>query len=143
MDYSVTELERRMANLIRVGTIAEADYDAARVRVRSGKQLSGWLPWMVQRAGPDRTWWAPEIGEQVLVFAPDGEPANGVVLGAIYQAAHPAPENRETIHSVHYQDGTRLSYDREAHHLTITAQGPITVVATGPVVVQAPQIRLN
>ncbi len=144
MDYSVAELDRRLSNQCRLGTIEQADYTAARVRVRSGDLLSDWLPWVVMRAGPDRTWWAPEVGEQVVMFAPDGEPANAVVLAALYQAAHPPLADRPTIHVTAYEeDGTRVAYDREAQHLTIDTPGRITVMAQGDVVIQGGRIRLN
>ncbi|WMR36092.1 phage baseplate assembly protein V, partial [Metapseudomonas otitidis] len=39
-------LARLLENLIRLGTIAEVDHAAARVRVQSGQLLTGWLPWL-------------------------------------------------------------------------------------------------
>ncbi|MEE9357245.1 hypothetical protein [Candidatus Vondammii sp. HM_W22] len=41
MSYELAEIERRLANLIRLGTVEQADYDKARVRVRSGELLTG------------------------------------------------------------------------------------------------------
>lgn len=142
-DFARSETDRRLANLIRLGTVAEADYGAARVRVQSGDLLTGWLPWLTLRAGPDVTWWAPEVGEQVLLLSPSGDPAQGVVLAAIYQAAHPAPEYRETVQVTVYADGTRVCYDRETSHLTIEAVGNVTLIAAADVSVQGRTIRLN
>jgi phage baseplate assembly protein V len=145
---TLAELERTRANLLQVGTIAEADYAAARVRVLMGGLTSAWLPWTAARAGGDRTWAAPEVGEQVLVACPDGDPASGVVLGAIYQAAHAAPaDNADTTRTV-YSDGAVVEYDRAAHAmavtlpsggtLAVTAPGGVTVNADGGVTVNAP-----
>ena len=141
--FSLAELDRRTANLIRLGTIEAADYAAARVRVRSGELLTGWLPWLTTRAGPDVSWWAPEVGEQVVLLSPSGEPASGVVLGAIYQQRYPAPESRETVHTTVYQDGTTVTYDREAHHLTVACVGDVTLIAQGDVSVRGRTIKLN
>lgn len=115
MSFQIAELERRLAGLIRFGTVEEADYARARVRVRMGEAVSDWLPWLTLRAGNDRSWWPLEVGEQVLVLSPSGETAQGVVLGSLYQAEHPAPADRPTIDRRVYADGAVMSYDREAH----------------------------
>ena len=91
-DFEITELNRRLANLIRLGKVEEIDLAAARVKVRIGELLTAPLPWLTQKAGADKSWWAPEVGEQIVVFSPSGDPAQGVVLGAIFQQAFPPPE---------------------------------------------------
>jgi len=48
--FRVTELERRLSNLVAVGTVAEVDAAAARVRVRLGALLTDWRPWLAPRA---------------------------------------------------------------------------------------------
>lgn len=152
----VAELARRLANLIRAGRIAQADYVRARVRVRIGDLLTGWLPWLTHRAGGDRSWWAPEVGEQVLVLSPDGEPAQGWVLPAGFSDAAPPPANRPEVHCTIYDDGAVIEYDRAAHKLTamipgdvvLTAQGRLTaeigatvaLTAEGDVAVKAPRL---
>lgn len=129
----LADLARRLANLIRPGLIAEADYARARVRVRAGELLTDWLPWLTHRAGGDVTWWAPEVGEQVLILSPDGEPAQAWVLPAGFSQAAAAPANRETVHVTRYQDGAVIQYDREAHKLTATIPGDVELTATGSV----------
>lgn len=129
--YRVTELERTMANLLRVGVVAELDAPAARVRVQSGQLLTAWLPWFTRRAGQDRDWWAPEPGEQVMLLCPDGDLAQGVVLPAIYRAAHPAPGDRPTLRRVEFADGGFLEYDRAAGNLTIKVVTDATINVGG------------
>ena len=126
----LAELERTRANLIQVGVVAEADYAKARVRVLMGGLTSAWLPWTTARAGGDRTWSAPEVGEQVLVACPDGDPASGVVLGAIYQTAHGAPASSADVHRTTYSDGAVVEYDRAAHALKATLPGGATAALT-------------
>lgn len=115
MSFELADLQRRLANLIRVGVVAELDEAAARVRVKAGGITTAWLPWLTTRAGGDRSWWAPEPGEQVLLLAPSGELAQAVVMPAIYQDAHPAPADVRSVRRVEYQDGTVVEYDREQH----------------------------
>ncbi|ACS80183.1 phage baseplate assembly protein V [Maridesulfovibrio salexigens] len=116
-NFRNSETDRRLANVIRIGTVAEADYQKARVRVAFGTAVSDWLPWITFRAGGDHTWWAPEVGEQVVVLSPSGETSGGVVLGAMFSTNHPAPADRPTIHRTTYEDGAILEYDRENHIL--------------------------
>lgn len=125
--------ERVQANLVQVGVVAEADYPQARLRVTLAHGLkSAWLPWLTARAGGDRTWWAPEVGEQVVVLCPDGEPAGGIVLGALYQAQAAAPSDQASVHRTRYQDGAILEYDRAAHALKATLPAGGTAALTAP-----------
>ena len=118
MSFSQTEIERRMANLIRVATIESVDTASVTCRVRIGELVTGDLPWLAARAGDTRTWSAPDVGEQVLVFSPFGDLAQGIVLPSLYQTAHPAPESSADISGVHYKDGAVVSYDEANHKLS-------------------------
>ena len=118
-EFRLIELARRLANVVRPGVVAETDYALARVRVEYGGPgaVTGWLPWLAARAGGDRSWWAPEIGEQVLILAPSGELSNGIVLAGLYQSNRPAPAASSDKHLVRYSDGAEIEYDRAAHRL--------------------------
>jgi phage baseplate assembly protein V len=125
----IGELERRLSNTIRPGTVLEADYAKARLRVTMGDNTSAWLPWLTSRAGEDRTWHAPEVGEQVIVMAPGGELSAGYVMpGGIYKTDYPANGDKAEISRTTYKDGAILEYDREAHtHLLQLPEGSATV----------------
>ncbi len=141
------ELERSRANLVQIGTVAEADYTKARVRVKLGELVTAWLPWLSVRAGGDRTWSAPEVGEQVSVLCPDGDPAGGIILGAIYSSANAAPANAATVARTVYADGAVVEYDRAAHRLSavlpsgatvnLVADGGMTINAEGGITINA------
>ncbi|WP_434361058.1 phage baseplate assembly protein V [Parasalinivibrio latis] len=133
----LAELERRLANLLMTGQVADVDYPSGYVKVAAGALTTTWLPWVTHRAGPDVSFWAPEVGEQVMVLSPCGEPELGVVLPAIYQNLYPHTDQRETVKRVQFADGADMSYDRARHALaillppgattTLIAQGGITV----------------
>ena len=125
----IGELERRLSNTIRPGTVLEADYAKARIRVTMGDNTSAWLPWLTSRAGEDRTWHAPEVGEQVIVIAPGGELSAGYVMpGGVYKNDYPANADKAEISRTTYKDGAILEYDREAHtHLLQLPEGSATV----------------
>jgi phage baseplate assembly protein V len=137
-DFKSTELDRRLSNMIKFGTVQEADYINAKVRVKAGDILTGWLPWNTQRAGGDITWHAPEIGEQVLILSPSGELNQGLVFTSLYQALKPPPVATPDKHTHVYSDGAVVEYDRALHHLkailpdgattALTSSGGITII---------------
>jgi phage baseplate assembly protein V len=142
--------DRRIANLIRVGVIAQLDEthaDGPRVTVDLGDVVTTWLPWLTLRAGEDRAWWAPEPGEQVLVLSPSGELAQGFVLAGIPSDLYPANGDRKTLRRTTFKDGTVVEYDREAHQLKVDASasnGAVVVeVGTGSVTINCATATVN
>jgi phage baseplate assembly protein V len=130
MSYRIIELERRLSNLVRLGNVTQVDYPKARVRVDIGGNTTAWLPWISQRAGNDKVWHPPDIGEQVVIISPSGELAAGVVLpGGIYKQDRPANGDKATISRTTYEDGTVSEYDRElhVHSLKIPTKGTAVV----------------
>ncbi|WP_319778445.1 phage baseplate assembly protein V [Maridesulfovibrio sp.] len=117
LSRAYADISRKLENTLRIGKICEADYGKARLRVELGEVTTGWLPWITTRAGNDISWWAPELGEQVMVLSPGGDLAQGVVLPAIYQTASPACADRPTIDRITYEDGAIIEYDKAAHRL--------------------------
>lgn len=151
----LSDIERRLSGLVWIGRIYDVRYDPPRARVRYGDDaVSNWLPWMTARAQNDRTWQAPEVGEQVLVICPSGDRTQGVILGAVYRMDQPAPGDRASVHRIVYDDGTVDEYDREAHHRLIELRGPNgsmtirsgtteVVIKPGHVAIRADRIDFN
>lgn len=87
------EAARRVNNVLRLGSVAEVRHAApARCRVRSGDNLTDWLPWLSLRAGgaaDGAAWWPPAVGEQVLLLAPGGDLAQAVVLPGVFSDQRP------------------------------------------------------
>lgn len=129
------ELSRLIENLVRVGTIAEIDLVKARVRVRTGDLLTGWLPWTAVRAGADRDWDPPTVNEQVLLLSPSGQLANGVAITGLFSTQHPANGDRANLHRRTYSDGAVIEYDSQAHHLSahLPAGGTTELISDGGV----------
>ncbi|MBY6206887.1 MULTISPECIES: phage baseplate assembly protein V [Halomonas] len=134
---NVAELLRLLHNLIRLGTIAEVDHAAARVRVRSGELLTAWRPWIECRAGTTRSWNPPTVGEQAVLFSPGGDPAAAVVLTGLYRDAHPAPAASADLWRVVLPDGAVIEYDHAASHLAATLPGSATITAPGGLTIHA------
>ncbi|NCC97285.1 MAG: phage baseplate assembly protein V [Synergistales bacterium] len=134
-DWLVSDLGRRIANLIRIGTVVELDETAARVRVTcgagDGKITTAWLPWVTSRAGPDRTWWALEPGEQVLILSPSGEMAQGVVAGSLYRDSYPPPASSKDVRRTEFEGGSFLEHDRKAGKMRLHVEGDLEVTVSG------------
>lgn len=126
--WAQSETERILANMIRVGAVSQLDEANARVKVSVGGLSTDWLPWVTARAGATRTWSAPRPGEQVIVLAPYGDPAQAVVLPAIYQDAYPAPASTKDSDRTVYPDGTSVDYNSASNTLNITVAGSSKVI---------------
>ncbi len=126
---ALNDIDRRLANIVRVGTIAELDEAQALVKIDLGDQVTDWLPWATGRSGGNRSWDAHEVGEQVMLFAPSGELAAAVVMGSIPQTAHPAPASSKDHTRYQWSDGAYIDYDRAGHlyRLDVPAGGGITL----------------
>lgn len=131
--YRLTETERKLANTVLKGAVVAVDPATAKIKVKSGGITTGWIPWLVTRAGGDRTWTAPEIGEQVAVMCPSGRPSQGVAVGALYSTAAPAPADSLDKTTTVWSDGASLTYDRAAHAWTldVPAGGAIVLKVAG------------
>ncbi|WP_264686486.1 phage baseplate assembly protein V [Wolbachia endosymbiont (group B) of Rhopobota naevana] len=127
--FAISELNRKLANVIRIGIVKEIDYEKVKVRVKIGEILTDWVPWITSKAGKDRDWCPPDIDEQVVILSPLGELSLGVVLLGIYQQKYSALENKKEVSSLTFQDGTKLSYDKDKHHLEIEVVDKITLKA--------------
>lgn len=98
-----------------------------RVKVKSGNIVTAWRPWLNLRAGADREWDPPTVGEQVVLLSPSGLLAQGVALTGLFSDLIPANGDREGLHRRTYRDGAVIEYDSIAHRLrAILPNGGIT-----------------
>ncbi len=91
MSAELSDLQSRIANLIRVGTIHSIV--AGRARVSFGENnITAPLPWQTTQAGDIKEWNGhPKVGEQVSVINPGGTGNAGYIQrGAIFTEANPA-----------------------------------------------------
>jgi phage baseplate assembly protein V len=122
MSAEIGDIQRRMANLFRVGKVAEVDRAKGRVKVQFQGVTSAWLPWMTGRAGAVRDWNPPSIGEQVCVCAPSGELGAGFIMpGSINYDGNPAPDSRENVQKLTLPAGG--SYEISVGGMTLVLAG--------------------
>ena len=145
----INELARAIRNLIRSGVVTEVDTAQGLCRVQSGGIQTTWLNWLTTRAGRSRTWWAPSVGEQVLLLAIGGELDTAFVLPGIFSDDNPAPSASADAWHVAFPDGAVIEYEPETGALTVsgiktadvTASDSIT--ATVPVVLVKAETRIT
>lgn len=135
MQSILSELDRRLANIVRVGTVTAFQAGAVdgsavpMVQVDLGDLTTDWLPVAMSRAGGNASYDTPEVGEQVLLFAPSGELANAKVMGSIPQTSAPAKFTDQNNTGYAWSDGAKQTYDRAGHHyvLQIPDAGDLTL----------------
>ncbi len=138
-----SELARAVRNLIRIGVVVDVDVDEGRCRIQTGGNTTDWLNWLTCRAGRSRTWWAPSIGEQVLVLALGGELDTAFVLPGIYSDDNPPPSVSADAFHVSFPDGAVIEYEPETGALKVTGIKTADVTASESVTVTVPVVTVN
>lgn len=131
------ELERQLANLIRIGRVKSVQYDPPAVKLSIGDLETDWLPWSTSRAGGTRSWTAPTVGEQRMLFSPYGDMGQAVIGPAIYQDDYPAPATSGDQEHVVFPDGSSVDYNSATNTLTVSVAG------SGKVIVNCKQADIN
>jgi len=119
--------------MILFGTVTENDPATYRVRVEFPADgiVSGWLPVLVRATVQDTdTDTIPAVGTAVACLM-DHNVEDGVVLGSYYDANNPPPSGTsETKRATVYRDGTEISYDSDAHLLTVSGGSSLAIEVT-------------
>ncbi len=154
MRQTLHEHSRQLAHLILPGTVAELDAATACVRVEAGELLTGWLPVMAARAGVDR----------FMVAAAARRTSPRPVSQWRFSTGHrvtrqPVPDRfpipGDTAHQacIVFGDATSVTYDRQAHTLTVDASASsgtvnlicatATLQASHHVILDTPQVQMT
>lgn len=131
--YDVSELNRQISNLARIGTVKELDEANARVKLSVSGLTTDWLPWSAARAGKTRTWSPPQVGEQVVMLSPFGDMGQAVIIGSLFSDTDPAPAASKDQETTVYPDGARIDHNSATHATTLTlnAGGTLNVSVGG------------
>ena len=121
----ISELFRRVSNIIRIGKVISVDYSKAKAKVKIGNLTTDFMPWLT----PSTSAWIPlKNGEQVLVLSPNGDLRMGMILPALYQSSKTPPAH----------DSNKITFNVDVNHKgAITATGNIStsgnITTTGKV----------
>lgn len=140
---TIQELARTIRNLIRSGVVSEVDTVQGLCRVQSGGIQTTWLNWLTTRAGRSRTWWAPSVGEQVLLLAIGGELDTAFVLPGIFSDDNPAPSASADAWHVAFPDGAVIEYEPETGALTVSGIKTADVTASESITATVPLVLVK
>lgn len=128
----ISELERRLANVVRHGTVAEVDV-ARGVRLRLGGTdaepfLGPWVPYG-QAAGALKVHTPPSVGQQMTVFSPAGDFRQGTALPMAWSTENPSPSGATDENVVTF-GGVTMKLTGEAVEIAIGGV-KVTISGTG------------
>lgn len=132
------ELSRLIENMIRIGTIADADHANQMVRVTSGDLTTDWLPWPAE-IGRNFIRWRPlRTDAQVVLACPSGDPAQAVIVAMLYRDTLPPPSTSPTVDRIQFDDGSYVEHNADDGSLSIHATGQLTLSSNSQLTLQAP-----
>lgn len=140
---SIQGIGRAIRNLIRTGVVTAVDLDEGLCRVQTGGIQTTWLNWLTSRAGRSRTWWAPSVGEQVLILAVGGELDTAFVLPAIFSDDHPAPSASADAFHIAFPDGAVIEYEPDTGALTVSGIKTAEVTASKSITATVPVVMIK
>ncbi|MCW2479180.1 phage baseplate assembly protein V [Candidatus Symbiopectobacterium sp. NZEC135] len=140
---TLTEIQRLLRNLIRVGVVTHVNTRDALCRVQTGDMTTDWLNWLTRRAGRSRDWWAPSIGEQVLILSIGGELDTAFVLCGIYSDDNPAPSASADALHISFPDGAVIEYEPENGALTVSGIKTANVTASESLTATVPLVLVK
>ncbi|EJC0563303.1 phage baseplate assembly protein V [Enterobacter cloacae] len=143
MNIQTNEILRLLRNLVRIGIVTDVDYDEGLCRVQTGGLETTWLNWLTCRAGRSRVWWAPSVGEQVLLLAIGGELDTAFVLPGIFSNDHPAPSASPDAIHVAFPDGAVIEYEPESGALTVSGIKTADVTASDSITATVPLVLVK
>ncbi|MCK7442543.1 phage baseplate assembly protein V [Enterobacter roggenkampii] len=143
MKTELNNVMRILRNLIRIGVISEVDSDKGLCRVQTGGMETTWLNWLTCRAGRSRVWWAPSVGEQVLLLAIGGELDTAFVLPGIFSDDNPAPSASPDALHVSFPDGAVIEYEPESGALTVSGIKTADVTASDSITAAVPVVLVK
>ena len=127
------EINRRIDNLIRFGTIAEVDYATARARVKSGQILTDFLQFITLRAAT--------VGEQCVILASSGELTTACILVGLY--TQNSPSNSPDVHVIEFEDGAKIEYNQSTGALVVAGIKTAAITAANQIDIDCPTVNIK
>lgn len=127
MNFEIAELDRKLNNLLRIGTIKVADHERQQIKVESGGLTTGWLDWPAEIGRNYRRWRPLRVGTQVLIACPSGDPAQALVIGMLYTQAIDTPSENPEIDLIEFNGGSYLKHNATDNSIHIHAAAEMTL----------------
>lgn len=144
MQPTLTELQRQLDNLIRIGTVTEVR--SKECRVKTGDIITNWRPYTTERAGANRTRHRLSIGEQVILLSVSGDLRNAYILGSLNATAADEPladDDNPDLDRTEYSDGAVIEYNPATGALNATGIKTATITASVAVKANTPLVECS
>jgi phage baseplate assembly protein V len=140
MQPTLTELQRLIDNLIRIGTVTAVR--SKECRVKTGDIITNWRPYTTERAGANRTRHRLSIGEQVILLSVSGDLRNAYIIGSLNATAADEPladDDNPDLDRTEYADGAVIEYNPVTGALNATGIKLAHIVASVSVTLDTPK----
>ncbi len=145
MHHRITELERRAANIMRIGVVEEVNAGAgtAKVKFQDGDKpfISGDLPWAEIAAGSMKTHNPPASGQQVIVFSPTGDLSDAIITAGLNSSSNARPSSSGDVTTLAAIGDVEVTVGEGG--LTITAGGVTVAIGGDGLAVEGGQVTHN
>lgn len=96
LERRLETVERQLSSVVRLAQVTDIDLENTLLTCKSeGLEQSG-VPLFTFRAGEDKTYWMPSVGELGYLISPSGDIGNAVFLPGIFYSNFPSPEQSLT-----------------------------------------------
>ena len=140
-DPEVTDADRRIADVVKYGTVVEADYLKGLYRVgigdpadEDGYLVTGWLKGGARRAAAGEVEYdPPEVGERVMLHSESGELQNAIVGHALFAEGQVPDGAKAGLYLRTFKGGASIRRDRDTGVMTVDGgdTGSLTLQAGG------------
>jgi len=144
----VKELERRLNNIVQVGTVVEIDKSKALARVNILGRVTDFLPVFMWTNDFVKVWLPIRVGQQVAVLSPFGNGNSGIILPSIYNKSCKEPNgaNDENV-VIEFSKGVKIISDGENINIDVPKDINVTCtnanVKASSVKVDSPSVDLG
>lgn len=133
---TLSELKRKLENIVQIGTISITKSIAGKALARvildddgTNKRVTNFIPVVSFANSFGKVWFPLRVNEQVIVFSPFGNADSGFIIRSIFNKGCKEPSGaNEHTSIIEFEDGTRLSYDTQSSDLKIDAVKSINVI---------------
>ena len=139
--YALSDLAKRLSNIIRIGAIFEINHQTAKARVKIGELETDFLPWANSNSGSNNSWNPPEIDEQVIILSPSGDLSQAVILPSLYK--NNASDSDQNIKSITYQDGSKISFNVSSGTFDLDLKGDVAIKVVGNANIEGDNINIT
>lgn len=141
----IAEIERKLAGMVRHGTVAEVDPGKGLMRLKLGTATGGgdmlgpWVPYS-QSAGALKAHIPPAVGQQFSMISPSGDFRQAVAVPLTWSNANGAPSNKGDENVITYGD---IVVTMQADALRLAVGGVSLTISGNGIEIEGGRVRHN